>query len=68
MNSMDLAERIADGDEPTDMTGPQKKNLVEFVRVIRKIRVQAKNVRLTTCWLLFKLTALSAGCPGCRSD
>jgi hypothetical protein len=45
MNSMDMVERIADGDEPCDLTGPQKKNLVEFVRVIRKIRVQAKNVR-----------------------
>lgn len=43
---MEMAERIADGDVPSDLSVPQRKNLVEFVRVIRVIRVQAKNVRL----------------------
>lgn len=41
---MEMAERIADGDVPSDLSAPQKKNLVEFVRVIRVMRVQAKNV------------------------
>lgn len=41
---MDIAERIADGHEPCDLSAPQRRNLNEFVRVIRKMRVQAKNV------------------------
>lgn len=41
---MEMAERIADGEVRSDLSAPQKKNLVEFVRVIRVMRVQAKNV------------------------
>lgn len=44
ITAMEMAERIADGDVPSDLSAPQKKNLVEFVRVIRVMRVQAKNV------------------------
>ncbi|KAI5450408.1 ATP-dependent DNA helicase srs2 [Naganishia albida] len=43
ITAMEMAERIADGDVPSDLSVPQRKNLVEFVRVIRVIRVQAKN-------------------------
>lgn len=45
---MDMAERIADGEDSYYLSIPanSRKNLVQFVDVIRKLRVQAKNVGL----------------------
>jgi hypothetical protein len=43
---MDMAERIADEEDSYYLSMPvnSRKNLVQFVDVIRKLRVQAKNV------------------------
>ncbi|KAJ9105527.1 hypothetical protein QFC21_001898 [Naganishia friedmannii] len=45
LSAMDMAERIADGEDSYYLSIPQnsRKNLVQFVDVIRKLRVQAKN-------------------------
>ncbi|KAJ9120580.1 hypothetical protein QFC22_002509 [Naganishia vaughanmartiniae] len=45
LSAMDMTERIADGEDSYHLSMPvnSRKNLVQFVDVIRKLRVQAKN-------------------------